>query len=279
MPEQIRVFEQTSRDRTFMRDISPTEIKAGHARMLGTTNGLTSPSFIVWGDSHAMALLPAFDAAAQQLSLKGCAATFSATAPVLNFPGSGRFGLQGQEAIEYNQTVFEYIRERRIRSVFLIAMWSIHSNPEHSWNSVLAPDRQCTGLLTNQLVKTVQQLKALGCRVFVVSEVPQHPANVPRALTLAFLTGQNEWEFGASVKRHSDWTSQMRAATPILEKAGALVIDFAPYLLDQGTGTYRLSSEGQSLYQDRGHLSRIGATKLSPVIRSILAGIDHKDEP
>lgn len=78
-------------------------------------------SFIVWGDSHARAMVPAIDVSASKYGFKGKIATKSACPPLMSIERPGRTTCN-----EFNQNVLEYISSRPdIETVILAARWAL----------------------------------------------------------------------------------------------------------------------------------------------------------
>jgi len=120
------------------------------------------PSFLLWGDSHAMAIIPAIDAAAKKHSLAGLIATHS-NAPAIQ-------GIQHlDEAHSYfdlallNENVLGFIkRHPEIKVVLLAARWS----------SYFPQPKDLSGNVEDGLAETVRELKSIGKRVVLVCDYP-----------------------------------------------------------------------------------------------------------
>lgn len=84
------------------------------------------PKVIVWGDSHAMAILPAGESVCKEMGIACLAATASATAPVLDWFKRYEYGLN-ENAPAFNAACMGYIREAaskgEITHVILAARW------------------------------------------------------------------------------------------------------------------------------------------------------------
>ncbi len=80
---------------------------------------------LVWGDSHAMAIVPAVDEALKQLGLSGQVITHSETAPIYNFSRIAQYGL-GKDSKEWASASLDFIRSRKVRVVVLTANWGQH---------------------------------------------------------------------------------------------------------------------------------------------------------
>lgn len=85
-------------------------------------NGL---DFFMFGDSHAFSAIPQFDYAAKELGLAGIAISQSGCLPFLNIEPSRREN--GLHCVKLNQEVFKYVKENRIKKLFLVARWNYYT--------------------------------------------------------------------------------------------------------------------------------------------------------
>ena len=80
------------------------------------------PDFLFWGDSHAMAISELCDSIANKNGLIGFAALQSGTLPIAGIASSMNF----KNALSWNSTVFEWIKEYQPKNVLLCARWSVY---------------------------------------------------------------------------------------------------------------------------------------------------------
>ena len=147
--------------------------------------GARGPDFLLWGDSHARAMMPAIDAAAKLAGHKGLSATRSACAPLLGVVRSG-----GAECTRFNDSVVEELRERPdIATVVLHARWSDWEKHVRSASragaAAMAPGSEAADdrkTFRKALLATVETIRRLGKQVVIVESVPEIGWNVPRAL-------------------------------------------------------------------------------------------------
>ncbi|MEO0017974.1 MAG: O-acetyltransferase OatA, partial [Verrucomicrobiota bacterium] len=84
-----------------------------------------SPKVLIWGDSHAMAILPALDLACKDAGIAARAATASSTAPVLEWFRTEKWGLN-EKAPAFNAGVLDYIKKASsdgLSLIILAASW------------------------------------------------------------------------------------------------------------------------------------------------------------
>jgi hypothetical protein len=145
--------------------------------------------FVVFGDSHALALLPAFDEAAKQNRIAGAFTGVIACLPFL-----GIYTLDGNQDSKdchlLNLRVYNYVKNNNIKKVFLIARWTYYTdggydgidfsfvalNKKSKANKELSRDAFRVGLQN-----TIDSYSSLGAQLVIISQVPQQtydPKNV-----------------------------------------------------------------------------------------------------
>ena len=117
-PPELQAVADAQTDRAFINELTVDRVRAGGLIPLGASGSGAHPVVLVWGDSHAMAALPAIDALLSERGVAGRAATHSATVPVLDWHVATAWGL-GQDSIAFNDAVFEYARREQIQDVIL----------------------------------------------------------------------------------------------------------------------------------------------------------------
>jgi peptidoglycan/LPS O-acetylase OafA/YrhL len=213
-------------------------------------NGDGPPELLVWGDSHAMAILPAIDSLCQETAVAACAATHTSTAPVTDYFVPSEHGLNDR-AIPFNAAVLDYVRSERIRTVVLVAYWSSYfTNAE----------------FPSALLRTIDALQANGVTVYFMNDVPVFAFDVPKALARYSMLGEN--------------LSGVRLASDEYEAANQFQTSFLPQLIERGvhildpipilrTRTKSIDilpfDSGGSFYSDKQHLSTYGALAIKPV--------------
>lgn len=257
---QRQIFSNAKSDMSFINELTTQDVNTGKLVAIGVQNLAQQPSLFVWGDSHAMAALPAIDIFLKEKGWSGRAATHSSTAPVLGWYLATAWGL-GVKSVAFNDSVFAYIRRKKIRDVLLVASWSIYIEAEGNGANAFS----------NSLVETIVRLKAIGVRPWVLLDVPRHSFDVPKSLSRpisspAYLTSlctrrevQNELE-----KHAPNIIARLKAA-------GGHILDPKPEFLDATSRYYIIQSHSVALYRDKEHLTTTGAKiMLLPYLRRTL---------
>lgn len=207
---------------------------------------------LVWGDSHAMAMMPVLDDLCQENGLRGSAATHSQTPPLLGYVSRPRLGLEPNTP-RFNAGVVKLALERKVRIVVMVAFWSLYATEEQF--------EKC-------LEDTIHRLTAAGIQVVLVRAVPLQQGEVPRLLVRAKLLGQETDLVGVPVDTHriknlpaDQWLEKM--AGPMVS-----VLDPTPYFSDE-TGLCRAELDGVAMYRDSNHVTAEGARRLKPMFGTL----------
>ena len=103
------------------------------ATCLVNRSSTAAPSFLVWGDSHAHMMLPAFESVAQRLGLQGVFYTQPACVPLLGI-ATNMFDLRNNIAScpANNRMIIGIVKSLGIHDVFLVGNWSVYTDYGYS---------------------------------------------------------------------------------------------------------------------------------------------------
>lgn len=242
-------------DKAFVAEISLEDARHGRFAVIGSPDS-EKPVVLVWGDSHAMAAGPAIDRLLRDCGRSGRLATHSATAPVLGaYWKRTRYGLK-EDAPEFGEAVFRFVRDTRIPHVVLIARWAAYRKSDGPL------------VLHEAVLSTVKRLVDIGAQPWIMLEVPQYDFNVPRALALSAAFGRDVSRLVSPRKTDGCVFGGDKEARSLVEAAGARIIDPRPSFLDGDGRSWLIAKNGLAIYRDREHLSAFGAESvLLPFLR------------
>lgn len=280
VPEKLLHIAEVGKEVSpFYKDcsyITPQEVRAGQLCRIGALEN-SPPSFIVWGDSHALATVSGIDRAAKTAMRSGLFAYYIGCPPMI-----GVHRLDKSESHwcrDFNNAVVEQIKASdSITGVVLIARWALDSEGTGygyvKGKSYIADAETVGGgpveikrVFRSGMERTVAQLHALGKRVFIMTQIPEVKWLVPEVLSR-----------GAHLERTIDirpryeaYRKRQEFVTRTLE---AIARDYPVQMLRPherlcDSSHCRISIDGRPLYRDDDHLSHFGAETLSDVFNQI----------
>lgn len=255
-------------------DLPVEVIRAGAMPRIGVQGGRERPDFALWGDSHADALVPAFDQAARERAMSGIVLTRGATPPLLGI----RFAKPDPRGpnSQFPDRAIERIQKDRPCCVILASMWSnIIKADVMQGDRIVATQSEKCACLAKALSETLATIFDTGVtHVWVLGEVPAHPFNVPKQLALHGLFG---WQYVNPIGE-AEFREKTAGITQVFE---SVVSDRVSYL-DLASVLRQVSKDGlrigtASAYSDDNHVSATAskaiAAYLGPVFDT-MAGED-----
>lgn len=255
---------------------------------VGAHNG-TAPSFLLWGDSHAHALKPAFDQAGDALGLSGRIASYPACPTLL---GLDRLDQPAShDCSAFNAQVLAMLRDSpTIHTVFLVSRWGLCAEgrrPEGGMPCYLGRDEnddrsfsRDAQLFRAGLEESVRALTGMGKRVILVAPIPEFRRNVPESLARAELYSEPA---GLDLPL-ADYLRRQRGvfgAFDAMRRRFAVSIVY-PHRLLCRSGHCATVMHGVPLYSDDDHLSRQGSLLLTGMVHEAMRPIrdqaDRREE-
>lgn len=245
-------------------------------------------SAILWGDSHALALLPAMAAVFAEHNQAAAFAELASCPPLLGvrpgspqanrslaFPIQGAAG-QGEDCERHNDAVLAWVTQSGIGTVVLAGHWRVYAGNDRRSGVLILSDRELphpATLADNSAVfqrgfeRLLQALQPGHVRTFVVEDVPQMDANVPYALASSERLGTHP-DFGLT---RAAYEMQQQTVTQIFTQLQSRYpFDLLrPQDLLCAGNRCAVTRHGQSLYQDDEHLSPAGAIMIEPIFEKI----------
>jgi hypothetical protein len=260
--------------RCFARPLA--ELNAHDLCRIGTPGDI-EPSFLLWGDSHADAILPAVEHEAQKNRLRGYFAGESSCAPLL-----GVFRPDTPRCKAFNERILKVALRPEIRTVILEARWGKNADgraygDEGNGFVPLSDDiatahkpSDNAAIFTRGLNRTVDALLAANKHVVIIGSVPEVGWPVPRVLARIRLSGDAKRVF---VPRKA-FERRQRVTLPLFHELARQpgVTALFPQRYMCGPKRCRVAIDGRPLYRDEHHLSVFGARQLEPMVAGIFDG-------
>jgi peptidoglycan/LPS O-acetylase OafA/YrhL len=237
------------------------------------------PTFLLWGDSHARAMVDAVSQAARSHGRGGVIAPQAGCPPLLDV---SRGDLRNRpQCIATADAILEYLRSRpNIRDVVLVSRWALlvegsYYGPE-TGEPILLSDGQTHArdiadnrrIFERALSRTLDELTAAGKQVWIVGPVPEVGVDVPKTLA-------NAKRFGRNIDirpSRQQFEFRQRGTFDILDRVaaqhGATIVPVHENLCDHYSCEVA-SREGQPLYYDDDHLSFSGERAVVPALEAI----------
>ena len=239
-------------------------------------------SYALWGDSHAIAMVPALAEMAERhgksikiFVAKGCP-------PVFGVHRNGRFAGCYARSSEVMRAI-EAAPE--IESVILISRYAqyIYGNmrptgPNGTEGLIAGESGEeldltaRSNVFERQLHLTVRRLLAAGKRVILVYPVPEIGFSVPPTLSRLVAMGRDPAGFNLP---RADFEGREKIVFSILDRVdpSPQLVRIWPHKRLCNSVRCLIVADGKALYRDEDHLSRAGANFLMPEFEPIFA--DH----
>jgi peptidoglycan/LPS O-acetylase OafA/YrhL len=248
-------------------------------------SGAGSPSFILWGDSHAGALIPAAEAAAERHDVNGVFADREGCPPLIGVSVSG--WEDPADCRRLNDLILDYVRKApSIRTVILAARWAAYSEGSPYLDEIathfgLRDDEAPPGtkrtrhqVFARGLARTLAAVEQAGKQVVVVGPVPEIGLNVPKWLAIQKWTGHDR---SVAPTRRAFLSRQefVLATLGRLEGRPGVTVIYPDHLLCPGR-VCRIADGTHPYYFDDDHLSVHGALAVSSVFDPVMDALTSK---
>ena len=239
----------------------------------------SSISALVWGDSHATALIPALEVAAKRHDISLVQASFAGCVPLDGLENIAR-------CAHFNHRVEKAMARQSFSDVVLAARWSLYLYGQMSGDKRPAIKDPGTGKYVRAIAEQrfaqgmrerIKGLRAAGHRVWLVKEVPLQEIIVPYRLSRLAMMHRPVDREGLPVAEHlkrQAFISQLFAELAAAD-SGVTVLDPAP-LLCGADGLCRVELNGRALYTDDNHLSEVGARHIEAFLEPLFSSLQSR---
>jgi peptidoglycan/LPS O-acetylase OafA/YrhL len=250
-------------------NLSPADVEDGRICKIGDAKA-TAPTFILWGDSHADALVPAVEAAAAREGRKGLFVAHGRCPPFLHVSLTDE---PTERCAQFNDAALKVALGRNIKDVILVARWAYYDQgrgdgPDADETRHLIDldppairDVSQHAMFARMLQRTVRALIGAGEKVILVAPVPEPGIDVPEALANAAVHGvhSDQRPTLADYRVRNEFVLSDMAD---LRRQYRVTVVYPAQILCS-SGRCALMRDGRPLYVDHHHLSVFGALKLS----------------
>ncbi|MEW4489801.1 acyltransferase family protein [Thalassoglobus sp. JC818] len=220
---------------------------------------------VLWGDSHAGAIVELCDRLAKKHHLNCVVATHGGWKPLL---GTWR-PYKGIESREWNDRVLEFIDEHDVEHVILAARWAdSSSDPTDEFESMIyddlcdyeTPDKY-SEVVERGLRRTITKLEEAGARIWIVAQAPDQEGLDPEKKVFSSVLFDEPFPTGVSKQRHYLRQSEINQIFDEVDNDFVTILDPTPYAFDED-GHSLICDEDGLFYRDSHHITPLGAEKL-----------------
>jgi peptidoglycan/LPS O-acetylase OafA/YrhL len=249
---------------------------------IGAERNGTGVCFVLWGDSHGMAISPVVDEVAKAMGVPGTAALMGGTPPL-----AGRLTAlttdQRDCAAAY-EAVLAWVRLHRPRHVVLCARWSLYMpqglTPADQRAGSAAPPRRSPPTaaevrlaLQSDLQQVIHDCEQTGATVWVLLEVPCQPWTPRERALAAFMSKGSPSMAGIDRAAHDVRAGLFSDVIHGLAAPHVRIMDLATPFFEQGVASV-VGRDDRMWYVDDNHLNPSGArAALEMTIRAIMRQI------
>jgi hypothetical protein len=228
-------------------------------------------SFLLWGDSHADALIPAVQSVAKRAGRGGLFAGTDSCPPLLGVKRADT-----AKCAAFNDAVAKIATSKAIKDVILEARWaknaegsSFGQEPEgrvrlYDDVSQGRTEKETRDVFYRGLDRTVAALTLAGKKVVLVASVPEVGFPVPAYLARAKLADPNAKLTTSAAVYAERQKFVLWAFAQMHARYGAEIVHPEHVLCKDGA--CRVALNGRPLYRDAHHLSVFGAQQLTPLL-------------
>ncbi|MEM7078718.1 MAG: acyltransferase family protein [Pseudomonadota bacterium] len=194
------ISEDKAPERKRCEGIAPQDVS--YERLCRLVDNEVAPSFLVWGDSHGVAMMHTVGAAAQALQLNGLNATSNGCVPLLDLTRPARD--LDATCIGFAQRIIDILAQHpQLQTVILISRWARHAEGtaygeegkptlllRHVDGRQASTQQENRALFAEGFATTLAKLHALQRRVVVIGPVPEIGVDVPSIMAKAAMRGR-----------------------------------------------------------------------------------------
>jgi peptidoglycan/LPS O-acetylase OafA/YrhL len=249
--EQVNRYDNARNERSYRIELPVSAPSEDKLYRIGVKDKSIAPSTLVWGDSHAMSVMAAFDKFFQNHQIAGVGATHSSTSPVLEWYRLTPYGLREKSPI-YNQGVFDYILRHKIKNVFLVGAWSSMVGDDSS-------GLKDSVTFESALVDTINLLRDAHINVWLMLDVPHSSYNIPSMLARATINSESIEKYSPKPNEINYTDNLDESILKQINSTGSYILNPKSAFLSDNGDHYIIEKNNDSLYFDEHHLSTKGA--------------------
>lgn len=250
------------------------------------------PAFLVFGDSHADALMPVIDAMAAQYGVAGLYGIYNGCPPLLDVY---RYDTSDQHNCNaFNEHMLAELKSNNIKTVLLVGRWAFYPNDKmiarlqaggqrpSDWTS--RPAGETAALAFAEGLTSIIEQAATKADVWVLQQPPlQHEKTSPRYLASKLWLGESVETLGVSLEQHRQRQqfANQALASIAAQNSAVKLLDPESILCDKSLSNMTicpLVRDGGAMYRDDDHLSSYGSMFLQPLFAPMFDSLAAKPD-
>jgi hypothetical protein len=247
------------------------ELAAGSLCSYGATEGATA-DVVLWGDSHAIALLPAYEQIATARNIRVSAAVLSSCRPLLDAPSKIETPARRKICGDFNQAVVSAIGRIDPALVILNAYW-LYPDLAIDASGLDRSPRDISPPFERAFERTLRAIGAEHRRICVIGEVPTLSYRMPYAYVTARRRGLDPAQLALSRADAESQARELDGYFADLRRRHSFTFVDPKTTLCAGSTCALLTSDGRSVYRDDNHLAVPGAQLLTTSLAACFDGI------
>jgi peptidoglycan/LPS O-acetylase OafA/YrhL len=282
-PLLIQSFEQSPR-RAECFDIPHAHDRAtGWSCGLGAKSADSTTSFFAYGDSHALAMMPAFDQIATGRAIRGEFAAFSECAPLLETVMIRRKGQDERNCAGLGQRVLRHAQQQHIPMVVIVGRWTYYTDGDYGGRGLNfigaargdeASQARSRVVFREALERTIAAYAQAGIRLVLVEQIPMQRYAPKSTYFKALKSGAIDRtlvSLSVMVADHHRLQSFVTLAfDPYRSDPRVRIVNVESALCD--SRICRVGSSAESYYSDDDHLSVVGAKHVAATLDAAVFG-------
>lgn len=271
----VRAFvaKVTQRPESGARCSAQSLIPGGERCRIGDV--LQSPSVLLWGDSHALAMTPQVHSVLRDLGRSASVIGRGGCPPLLAVGDEPQ--LRKSKCAAAAAGVTELLDTGAIRHVIITARWALYTPQKGEAGRAAEVDpalaggaKLDAGTFLRLFEETLSRIKARNVRVTLIGPVPELPVHLPAEMTKAYMRSlpfDLRYDFRRFELRNASVLAMLERAEPAAD------VIYPHRLLCPGN-VCAFIENGLPLYRDDNHLNLIGGDKLKPALVRALGWLD-----
>jgi peptidoglycan/LPS O-acetylase OafA/YrhL len=252
VPERFLRYQSAAQSIAYVHEITSEEAISGKFPVYGDSK--SKRKCVVWGDSHAMSLMPGIVAAASEMNIAVIQATHSSTPPIRDFIDNYETGLNEDTPV-FADAVISYCTANNVNIVILAGAWySYVRNPQFE----------------QKLAETISTLESKQITVAFVHDIPIQKYG-PREFAMRAWWKLNI-DFAIPAEKHAETNSRVRQI--LLKCITKNTITVEPSSFFASKDRYVGEANGKIYYRDNQHLSIDGGLILKPAFSNLFSRIE-----